>query len=194
MPRSLLLALVAVAAAFSPPAAYITTCRRARSSSTPSDRSFVTPSRATLYCCSAPTTSDETVESKPTDADGAPHDASEMPVAVEAESNAPPTSCAFCGASEAYPGCNGEGRVMGGLAAIELFNWWPIKVRCNSAHAWAHLSCPALQNIHEAVCKTARAKELYAYRPCPTAAENGKRYERSGQTLDEIVCEPQGEV
>jgi len=42
---------------------------------------------------------------------------------------------------------------MGGLAAIELFNWWPIK----------------------------------AYRPCPTAAENGKRYERSGQTLDEIV-------
>ena len=42
---------------------------------------------------------------------------------------------------------------MGGLAAIELFSWWPIK----------------------------------AYRPCPLAADAGKRYQRSGQTLDEIV-------
>lgn len=44
-------------------------------------------------------------------------------------------------------------RVMGGLAAIELFSWWPIK----------------------------------AYRPCPSASNAGKRYQRSGQTLDEIV-------
>ena len=28
-----------------------------------------------------------------------------------------------------FPGCDGKGRAMGGLAAIELFSWWPIKVR-----------------------------------------------------------------
>ena len=53
----------------------------------------------------------------------------------------------------ARAGCNGNGRVLGGLAAIELFSWWPIK----------------------------------AYRPCPECAKRGVRYERSGQTLDEIA-------
>ena len=28
-----------------------------------------------------------------------------------------------------FPGCDGNGRAIGGLAAIELFSWWPIKVR-----------------------------------------------------------------
>ena len=27
-----------------------------------------------------------------------------------------------------YPGCDQKGRAMGGLAAIPLFEWWPIKV------------------------------------------------------------------
>ena len=27
-----------------------------------------------------------------------------------------------------FPGCDGNGRVMGGLGAIPLFSWWPIKV------------------------------------------------------------------
>ena len=27
-----------------------------------------------------------------------------------------------------YPGCDGQGRVLGGLAAIDAFAWWPIKV------------------------------------------------------------------
>eukprot|EP00326_Haptolina_ericina_P031632 CAMPEP_0181251220 /NCGR_PEP_ID=MMETSP1096-20121128/46758_1 /TAXON_ID=156174 ORGANISM="Chrysochromulina ericina, Strain CCMP281" /NCGR_SAMPLE_ID=MMETSP1096 /ASSEMBLY_ACC=CAM_ASM_000453 /LENGTH=85 /DNA_ID=CAMNT_0023348783 /DNA_START=84 /DNA_END=341 /DNA_ORIENTATION=- len=26
-----------------------------------------------------------------------------------------------------FPGCDSNGRVLGGLAAIELFSWWPIK-------------------------------------------------------------------
>ena len=51
-----------------------------------------------------------------------------------------------------YPGCV-DGRVMGGLGAIPLFSWWPIK----------------------------------AYRPCPTCAEKGFKYKRTGQSLDEIV-------
>ena len=60
-----------------------------------------------------------------------------------------------------YPGCV-DGRVMGGLPAIEIgppvnrfppFGWWPIK----------------------------------PYRPCPECAKRGMKYTRSGQTLDEIV-------
>tara|TARA_B110001452_G_scaffold30878_1_gene24204 strand:+ start:583 stop:957 length:375 start_codon:yes stop_codon:yes gene_type:complete len=51
-----------------------------------------------------------------------------------------------------YKGCV-DGRVMGGLGATWLFQWWPIK----------------------------------AYRPCPTCAENGFKYKRTGQSLDEIV-------
>ncbi|KAL1528562.1 hypothetical protein AB1Y20_009905 [Prymnesium parvum] len=52
-----------------------------------------------------------------------------------------------------FPGCDGNGRVLGGLAAWGPTSWWPIK----------------------------------AYRPCPTCAAEGRRYVRSGQTLDEIV-------
>ena len=52
-----------------------------------------------------------------------------------------------------FPGCDGNGRAIGGLAAIEMLSWWPIK----------------------------------AYRPCPTCAEAGVKYTRSGQSLDEIV-------
>ena len=51
-----------------------------------------------------------------------------------------------------YAGCV-DGRVMGGLGATWLFQWWPIK----------------------------------AYRPCPTCAERGFKYKRTGQSLDEIV-------
>mmetsp|Transcript_15873 Transcript_15873/g.23578 ORF Transcript_15873/g.23578 Transcript_15873/m.23578 type:complete len:145 (+) Transcript_15873:17-451(+) len=33
-------------------------------------------------------------------------------------------------------GCDGEGRILGGLGAIPLFNWWPIK---------AYRPCPSFQ-------------------------------------------------
>ena len=71
---------------------------------------------------------------------------------VWGEDDAPPLKSGEKGLCD-YPGCDGDGRVMGGLAATELFQWWPIK----------------------------------AYRPCPECAKRGKRYGRTGQTLDEIV-------
>ena len=67
------------------------------------------------------------------------------PAAPEEPAPPPDDTCDF-------PGCV-DGRVMGGLAAIDAFAWWPIK----------------------------------AYRPCPQCAASGKRYRRSGQTLDEIA-------
>ena len=62
-------------------------------------------------------------------------------------------SCDSCGLAKDKMQCDGSGRIIGGLGAIPLFSWWPIK----------------------------------AYRPCPECAKRGVRYERSGQTLDEIA-------
>lgn len=39
----------------------------------------------------------------------------------------PPGSCQACGRESLLGGCNGEGRIQGGIGAIPLFSWWPIK-------------------------------------------------------------------
>ena len=52
-----------------------------------------------------------------------------------------------------FPGCDGRGRALGGLAAIPLFSWWPIKVhpspctRRTPAPALARLRIPALARL-----------------------------------------------
>ena len=51
----------------------------------------------------------------------------------EAPEPAPPPPEPACD----FPGCV-DGRVMGGLAAIELFAWWPIKVSAHT-HIFAHV-------------------------------------------------------
>ena len=56
-------------------------------------------------------------------------------VPAKEEDPAPAVSdgmCALCG-SKLFPNCNGQGRVVGGLTAIDVggikpFEWWPIKV------------------------------------------------------------------
>lgn len=35
--------------------------------------------------------------------------------------------CRGCGREELERGCNGEGRIQGGIAAVPGFGWWPIK-------------------------------------------------------------------
>lgn len=35
--------------------------------------------------------------------------------------------CKGCGRDEVERGCNGEGRIQGGIAAVPGFGWWPIK-------------------------------------------------------------------
>ncbi|XP_073306730.1 uncharacterized protein [Primulina huaijiensis] len=58
----------------------------------------------------------------------------ETPVVVEEgeceeESGTPPsvTGCPACGKKEIENGCNGEGRIQGGIATVPGFGWWPIK-------------------------------------------------------------------
>ncbi|KAJ4818274.1 hypothetical protein LUZ62_030840 [Rhynchospora pubera] len=35
--------------------------------------------------------------------------------------------CKACGKEEIENGCNGEGRIQGGIATVPGFGWWPIK-------------------------------------------------------------------
>ncbi|GFP79308.1 hypothetical protein PHJA_000074300 [Phtheirospermum japonicum] len=44
------------------------------------------------------------------------------------------TGCKACGREDIERGCNGEGRIQGGIATIPGFGWWPIK---------AYRPCPA---------------------------------------------------
>ncbi|XP_039166943.1 actin cytoskeleton-regulatory complex protein pan1 isoform X2 [Eucalyptus grandis] len=47
--------------------------------------------------------------------------------AVEGGDVAPPRGCKACGREELERGCNGEGRIQGGIATVPGFGWWPIK-------------------------------------------------------------------
>ncbi|KFK41394.1 hypothetical protein AALP_AA2G124800 [Arabis alpina] len=44
------------------------------------------------------------------------------------------SGCRGCGKEEKESGCNGEGRIQGGIATVPGFGWWPIK---------AYRPCPA---------------------------------------------------
>ncbi|KAF5729758.1 hypothetical protein HS088_TW20G00122 [Tripterygium wilfordii] len=47
----------------------------------------------------------------------------------------PLRGCKACGREEIEKGCNGEGRIQGGIATVAGFGWWPIK---------AYRPCPGL--------------------------------------------------
>ncbi|CAN4127205.1 unnamed protein product [Withania somnifera] len=59
-----------------------------------------------------------------------------LPPSINQESTSllPPGACKGCGRAEIESGCNGEGRIQGGIATVPGFGWWPIK---------AYRPCPA---------------------------------------------------
>ncbi|OIT30349.1 PREDICTED: uncharacterized protein LOC109210112 [Nicotiana attenuata] len=59
-----------------------------------------------------------------------------LPASISQESTSvlPPGACQACGKEEIERGCNGEGRIQGGIATVPGFGWWPIK---------AYRPCPA---------------------------------------------------
>ncbi|KAI5080221.1 hypothetical protein GOP47_0005700 [Adiantum capillus-veneris] len=59
--------------------------------------------------------------------------ASEKEARVATQSS-PPVGCKACGRTDLENGCNGEGRIQGGIGALPGFDWWPIK---------AYRPCPA---------------------------------------------------
>ncbi|MCL7050288.1 hypothetical protein MKW94_011583 [Papaver nudicaule] len=46
---------------------------------------------------------------------------------LEKKQKLPFRGCQACGKEEVEKGCNGEGRVQGGIATVPGFGWWPIK-------------------------------------------------------------------
>ncbi|CAA0838235.1 Unknown protein [Striga hermonthica] len=55
-------------------------------------------------------------------------------VPLDSASLPPLGGCKACGREDIERGCNGEGRIQGGIATIPGFGWWPIK---------AYRPCPA---------------------------------------------------
>ncbi|XP_030500303.2 uncharacterized protein LOC115715771 [Cannabis sativa] len=47
--------------------------------------------------------------------------------AMEDGNNTSLSGCKACGREEVEKGCNGEGRIQGGIATFPGFGWWPIK-------------------------------------------------------------------
>ncbi|PON68996.1 Lin-54-like [Trema orientale] len=47
--------------------------------------------------------------------------------AIEEANKLPLSGCKACGREVVENGCNGEGRIQGGIATIPGFGWWPIK-------------------------------------------------------------------
>ncbi|XP_044975551.1 uncharacterized protein LOC123443284 [Hordeum vulgare subsp. vulgare] len=88
------------------------------------------PARAkgNLACSSSGSSSSSTSSVVTKDQEGAAA-AAPTPAAVRYDYKDDPNfrGCKGCGREEPERGCNGEGRIMGGIAAVPLFGWWPIK-------------------------------------------------------------------
>ncbi|KAL5998929.1 hypothetical protein ACLOJK_009877 [Asimina triloba] len=79
-----------------------------------------------LYATSSPPTAVVEVEedSLSPPSDGSPD---EDELAVGTVENLQTRGCKTCGREEIEKGCNGEGRIQGGIGAVPGFGWWPIK-------------------------------------------------------------------
>lgn len=66
------------------------------------------------------TSSTPTIQEDPVD---------DLPLDSESNFNSPSdiSGCKACGREEVERGCNGEGRIQGGIATFPGFGWWPIK-------------------------------------------------------------------
>ncbi|KQK03466.1 uncharacterized protein LOC100836439 [Brachypodium distachyon] len=80
------------------------------------------PARGNLICSSS---SPSVVTKQEGDSPAKALPASAAPVSYKDDPNF--RGCKGCGREETERGCNGEGRIMGGIAAVPLFGWWPIK-------------------------------------------------------------------
>ena len=60
-----------------------------------------------------------------------------------------------------FPGCDGNGRAIGGLAAIELFSWWPIK---------AYRPCPKCAEAGVRYSRSGQSLDEIVFKKNPKAA------------------------
>ncbi|KAF8033386.1 hypothetical protein BT93_D2099 [Corymbia citriodora subsp. variegata] len=93
----------------------------------PSNRVRLAPSKLNFSVSSTPTSSsvvEDGLPPPPPPSDPAPLQPNS---AVEGGDVAPLRGCKACGREELERGCNGEGRIQGGIATVPGFGWWPIK-------------------------------------------------------------------
>ncbi|XP_050226413.1 uncharacterized protein LOC126676287 [Mercurialis annua] len=97
---------------------------------------FRYPSSNTFICSSSSSSSSPSVVEEEKEENGGPFTSSvkdddDLPnpqrsVSVNAD-DIPLGGCKACGRPEVERGCNGEGRIQGGIATVPGFGWWPIK-------------------------------------------------------------------
>ncbi|KAE9607648.1 hypothetical protein Lal_00026675 [Lupinus albus] len=75
----------------------------------PSSSKFIVP------LCSSSSTSTSSTEPSPS------------PLPQQSQYATKLSGCKACGREEMEKGCNGEGRIQGGIATVPGFGWWPIK-------------------------------------------------------------------
>ncbi|EOY25067.1 Uncharacterized protein TCM_016492 [Theobroma cacao] len=86
---------------------------------------FKYPSKPTIPLSTTSSSSTSTAEDKPSASpDVIPVQSEPATVAVD---QPPFRGCKACGREELERGCNGEGRIQGGIATVPGFGWWPIK-------------------------------------------------------------------
>ncbi|KAJ6705408.1 hypothetical protein OIU79_010164 [Salix purpurea] len=78
------------------------------------------PSKSIIVPLSSSSSSTSVME------DGPPPSSDALP-ATEDVDELPLSGCKGCGREEIENGCNGEGRIQGGIATVPGFGWWPIK-------------------------------------------------------------------
>ncbi|KAG2594599.1 uncharacterized protein LOC120705470 isoform X2 [Panicum virgatum] len=80
-----------------------------------------------LLCCASSGASSSVVAKEQEEAATAPpEEGSESPL-LSYKDDPNFRGCRGCGRDELERGCNGEGRIQGGIAAVPGFGWWPIK-------------------------------------------------------------------
>ncbi|XP_057415369.1 uncharacterized protein LOC130710202 isoform X2 [Lotus japonicus] len=80
------------------------------------------PSKLLLPLCSPSSTSTPVIEEDPSSSS-----ADELPIPDQSSYTTKQSGCKACGREEIERGCNGEGRIQGGIATVPGFGWWPIK-------------------------------------------------------------------
>ncbi|KDP25277.1 hypothetical protein JCGZ_20433 [Jatropha curcas] len=84
------------------------------------------PSKFIIPRSSSSSSSTPVVDDGPTPPSPDPLPVQSESAAVDAEEFAI-GGCKACGRPELERGCNGEGRIQGGIATVPGFGWWPIK-------------------------------------------------------------------
>nr|XP_043640295.1 uncharacterized protein LOC122611340 [Erigeron canadensis] len=83
--------------------------------------------RSSLILIRASSSSPSTVDKQEKDDDDEQQESSSSDTFTQPINSIPLGGCKSCGKAEIERGCNGEGRIQGGIATVPGFGWWPIK-------------------------------------------------------------------